>query len=93
MKRLADELLSEADHAAKKLENLKLQPSQLIVCRGELTELKQGQEWLLANPKGQNRALLLRTKQDATRTAADHDACLKQLARVESEIAEALKAA
>ena len=88
-KRLADSLLSEAEHSATRLQDLKMQRGRLIVRRGELDVLRREQDWLLANPKGQNPGLLLRTKENATRTAADHDACLKQLARVESEIAAA----
>ena len=87
MKRLADSLLSEAEHSARRLEDLKTQRGRLIARRGELDVLKREQAWLLAHPKGQNASLLHRTRENATRTAADHEACLRQLANIEAEIA------
>jgi hypothetical protein len=80
MKRLGDSLLTEADRSAKRLEDLKMQRGRLITQRGELAVLLRGQQFLLADKSktgqpNQRPDLLLRTKQQMTRTA-DHEKCL-----------------
>ena len=85
-KRLSDSLLSEADHSAKRLEELKTLRSRFVSRRGELVELKAGADWLLSHPKDQNEKLLLRTKEQSDRAAAELESCIKQLTNIEAEI-------
>jgi hypothetical protein len=93
MKRLADSLLSEAEHSARRLEDLKSQRGRLISKRGELDLLRRQQQWLLENPKGQPADLLARTKQNSVRTVAEYDSCIRRLDAIEAEIAAFAKAA
>jgi hypothetical protein len=87
MTRLVDGLLTEQERSAKRLEELQMKRSKLVVRRGELAGLRRQQDWLLANAEDQPPTLIRQTKETAKRTAAEHATCLKQLAGVEAEIA------
>jgi hypothetical protein len=87
MTRLLDSLLTENERSSRRLEELTMRRSKLVVRRGELDGLKREQAFLLANPKGQSRQLLLLTRENAPKTAAAHAACVKELASVEAAIA------
>jgi hypothetical protein len=87
LKRLTDDLLTEAQRSAKRVEELKAERSRLISRRGQLTVLMTDQHDLLTrNAKGQASALLRRTKEEAPRTKAAHADCVQRLGEVEAEI-------
>jgi hypothetical protein len=90
--RLKESVKTEAERDTHRLEALKDRRSYLIPQRGRLAEYKRSHDFTAQNPGPMaNARMRAEAKARAIQTAAQYDACCKELADVEAAIAAATK--